>query len=812
MPNELHAPEGRGGFGLSPWLLILPACLAIPLLFWGLGSSPVVDGDESVYVLVARDILRTGDWLSPTLDGEAFLAKPPVFLWMIAASLDLVSSTDFGSRLPFALCGVGVILLTSLLCHGLTKSVVAGLVAGFVMALNPQFLFLHCARRAEPDVVFLLFFLGSVFCLTWALGGKKRALPFAFFLAGLAGMAKTLAVVMFPLAVLLILLVLTRSLRRFSLRDYSFSLLALLVALTPWHLFAVVAHGSGFLSNYLLQQTLDRFSAPDITWSAQVQRYSLAAVAGFHPFLLLILAGIPRAVFSKDPRIKVASRTALLWIGVVALIVLPVLPGRNWYTLPAYPALALLSGVAVVSYRRTVLSILLVASVFLGLAIRVSGAFDPFSALSELAALRMRLEVVEGWGGWAVGFGAVVVCVAALCHFRRNLATSVGAFFVWGSFILLSILSLLGITRVLSRVEVRAPVNEFLSTLNLGNVPRAYAGRVMPRLDHRIYLDPFPETAMEIFCDDPSSAAGFLRRHPEVLFVPAADLPKIQKELDQELALIGFDRLLLGYHPDEPQLFLAVGSRGKERPSVAELQSRLETELDLPSLSFVALDLSLAGGKESSSLILKRARTLVESTRGQRDGREQVRRATRTLLAAVSMLEDSSVLPEVRKWLSERELGPWLRNDLLVLACSLGDQETQESLLASLRDGREKGFPSLDVARALCIHRFSEFATIVGSRSHSPKKAATFLTVAAGKKIVQERARDLLEQESPACHLLAVALLAKPDGREVVLSAKDREDRRAILHHIAEASPFSEVQVAALEAANSFHPGIWKTW
>ena len=87
-------------------LLLLPALLLYPRL-----SFPLMEPDESRYAEVPREMLQRGDWVTPRLDGQPYLEKPPLLYWLTAVSYRLFGVHDWAARLPPALAVHGSILL-----------------------------------------------------------------------------------------------------------------------------------------------------------------------------------------------------------------------------------------------------------------------------------------------------------------------------------------------------------------------------------------------------------------------------------------------------------------------------------------------------------------------------------------------------------------------------------------------------------------------------------------------------------------------------------------------------------------------------
>ena len=70
------------------WCLIGLGCLLIGA---GLGLREPWPPDEPRFALIARDMLATGDWLVPRVAGDIYTQKPPLYCWLMAASMALTT-------------------------------------------------------------------------------------------------------------------------------------------------------------------------------------------------------------------------------------------------------------------------------------------------------------------------------------------------------------------------------------------------------------------------------------------------------------------------------------------------------------------------------------------------------------------------------------------------------------------------------------------------------------------------------------------------------------------------------------------------
>ena len=94
-----------------PWWLI---ALLVLMAFAFQGTRAIWEPDEGRYTAVGLNMLESGDWLVPTLDGEhAHLTKPPITYWAIAAGVGLLGHNEWGARPPGALAFVATVLVVS---------------------------------------------------------------------------------------------------------------------------------------------------------------------------------------------------------------------------------------------------------------------------------------------------------------------------------------------------------------------------------------------------------------------------------------------------------------------------------------------------------------------------------------------------------------------------------------------------------------------------------------------------------------------------------------------------------------------------
>jgi 4-amino-4-deoxy-L-arabinose transferase-like glycosyltransferase len=136
--------------------------LALVMMGAGLGLRDPWPADEPRFALVARDMLQSGDWLIPRVGGDLYADKPPVFFWLMAASMALTGSMRIGFLLPSLLAGVGsVVLVYDLLRR--VRGREAAFAGALVLLLTFQFVWQF--RQAQIDGVLCFFTTLSLYGL-----------------------------------------------------------------------------------------------------------------------------------------------------------------------------------------------------------------------------------------------------------------------------------------------------------------------------------------------------------------------------------------------------------------------------------------------------------------------------------------------------------------------------------------------------------------------------------------------------------------------------------------------------------------------
>lgn len=321
-------------------IVLLGAALFLP----GLGSHDLWNPDEPRYAEVTREMLASGDYLVPHLNGAVYQQKPPLLFWSMAAAAKLTGGLDeVAARLPSALAAVGTLLLTFLLGRqelGRRAAWVA------VLALGTGVKFFWQGRVGQIDM--LLTFLVALAVACWWRGELCRdgrwALAF-FAVAGLATLAKGPAGFLPPLLAILAFYTWSRDHEGWQRLRLGWGVVLWAAVVAAWLLPAAARVGGDYLATLVWKQNVTRYADP---WGHHRPWWYFLGVLpfDFFPWSFLLLGAVVsawRRLCGPEGRFL---RFLLCW-AAVTLVFFSLSPGkRTVYILPMYPALALLVGAA----------------------------------------------------------------------------------------------------------------------------------------------------------------------------------------------------------------------------------------------------------------------------------------------------------------------------------------------------------------------------------------------------------------------------------------------------------------------------------
>ncbi|MDQ1469074.1 MAG: hypothetical protein QOJ99_554 [Bryobacterales bacterium] len=324
-----------------------------------------MDDVDAVQAQISRNMLHSGDWVSAHLDGVKYLEKSPLKYWTMAVSMAIFGEHDWAARIPVALSAI-------LLCWLVTRMTAwamgprAGLYAGLSLATSlGLWLF---TRIMIPDVMLTLTIALAMWSFFRAIEPDEphsaRWALTAWAAIAVGMLLKGLIAAVFPLGTAFLYLVFSGQWRRREvwrkLRILPGVGLMLLIA-APWHILATLRNppyfdftmhsesGSyrGFFWFYFFNEHILRFL--NLRYPRDydtVPRYLfwLFHLAWFFPFSAFFVRAVKLPYQAKD-RASRMRLLALCWIGMV-MGFFALSTTQEYYSMPAYPAFAMLLGSA----------------------------------------------------------------------------------------------------------------------------------------------------------------------------------------------------------------------------------------------------------------------------------------------------------------------------------------------------------------------------------------------------------------------------------------------------------------------------------
>ncbi len=340
-------------------VLVLSLGLFFYLLFFhALGDLGLVGPDEPRYAQVAKEMLVSGDLVTPRLYGQPWFEKPILYYWLVSISYKAVGISEFSARLISALAAVlGVFAIFWVAKDFLSPR--GGVLAGLILASSP--LYFSLARAATMDMLLTGTLTASYACLYFTLFGQLQkstnaneisslrsspAVYFIYFFLAFSVLAKGPVGVVLIGGTLLLFLSATRQFALFRKMRPFMGILIFLALASPWYGLCYRANGWTFVDEFLLKHNLARF-ATDRYWHSQPFWFYLPVLlGGFFPWIFQLALAARRLAPSRwRGSSAVDSKELFLWLwGLVPIVFFSFsrskLPG---YILPSIPAFSILA-------------------------------------------------------------------------------------------------------------------------------------------------------------------------------------------------------------------------------------------------------------------------------------------------------------------------------------------------------------------------------------------------------------------------------------------------------------------------------------
>lgn len=331
--------------------------VAVTLLvsFFGLGSFTLFDVDEAVFSEATKEMVASGDWITPTYNGENRYDKPILFYWLMGASYKVFGVNEFGARFPSALSGLLLVVALFFFVRHFCD-VERAFYSALTLPLSLYFLvYSHAAVTDMTLTLFTSLALFSFFLSLQPREGARKYLYGLYLFSAFAFLTKGLIGILFPFGIAVVYLLFAEGAWGVK-RVFSAAGMLLFVAVSaPWYVAQLQINGNEFVQQFFIKHHFRRYTGVISGHRGPLYYYLPALIIGLMPWISFLPGGIRAALrYRKKPSqkddadAKGGDRSpdpglfALVWFAFVFIFFSLSTTKLPNYILPAVPAACIL--------------------------------------------------------------------------------------------------------------------------------------------------------------------------------------------------------------------------------------------------------------------------------------------------------------------------------------------------------------------------------------------------------------------------------------------------------------------------------------
>ena len=352
---------------------------------WNLGNTGLVDETEPLFAEAARQMVRTGDWITPYFNGETRFDKPPLVYWLMAIGYQVLGVNEWAVRLPSALAAitlsVGCFLTlryfgffpSNLIADSRQKTRqlwLSAWIGGAIATLNPETLI--WARQGVSDMLLSGCMGTALFCFFWGYVEEGRnttksiknlsifqlfldfSLPNKWYLAfyillGLAVLTKGPVGLVLPGFILISFVFYLGNFRQIlqEIKPIVGGIIFTIIAL-PWYILVILRNGQTYIDSFFGYHNFERFTNVVNGHAAPWYFYFIVVLIGFMPWSIYLPLAIFRCQFwqrsfwRQQPRDHQLGLFAFFWFACIFIFFSISVTKLPSYVLPLMPAASIL--------------------------------------------------------------------------------------------------------------------------------------------------------------------------------------------------------------------------------------------------------------------------------------------------------------------------------------------------------------------------------------------------------------------------------------------------------------------------------------
>jgi 4-amino-4-deoxy-L-arabinose transferase-like glycosyltransferase len=405
--KELSDFEARGRIEKFSAIFSL-IILGLIICFLGLSIYGLFDVDETRFAASALEMVRSGDYLVPSFNGEPRLTYPVLYYWFLVGFLKIFGFSPGAFRLVSAVFAFGLIMTVGHIVYRESR-VEGGFLAGVILATSS--LYAYMARIAMADMVFsVLLFLSSILLYLGTFDAKRvnrtmiRAGAFAM---ALAVLTKGITGLILPFLSLFLFSWLNGRLKRMAdaILDVRAIVIFLMIVL-PWYVAAYIQLGSDQFYLHFVKELFNSALGVNTGHRGPIYYFVPVIVLGMFPWTFFL----PQTVFSilKERGFSLKAVGENISLDMFLLL----------FSLPLFPALAIITALylekAIVHRKYPELGFVsgayayALASFLLGILFIYPKEYFPIISEAGLTHLTFYAGLLMVTGGFFVAFFAII--------------------------------------------------------------------------------------------------------------------------------------------------------------------------------------------------------------------------------------------------------------------------------------------------------------------------------------------------------------------------------------------------------------------
>ena len=311
------------------------------MFFTLLGSRPLWDVDEGMHAATSKDMILSGDWITPQFNGENFYDKPVLFNWLAAISFLVFGFTEFAARLPAAVLGTGCVLATYFIGKRMHSAPV-GLIGGLILATSVEFIVLSRVVVHDIALAFFITLALYFFFLGYTEPSRRKSVWFLFYVSlGFAVLAKGPIGLLLPGLILFIFILIKHRWDILKNMQIGWGILIFLSIAGPWY-GLIILQNRDYAGYFFIQQNLAYFFSGESRHPEPFYYYIPILVGGFFPWFLFLPTAIYRTLKKGVSNVNDGTLLLLIWFGATFIFFSIASSKLSTYILPLFPAVSLL--------------------------------------------------------------------------------------------------------------------------------------------------------------------------------------------------------------------------------------------------------------------------------------------------------------------------------------------------------------------------------------------------------------------------------------------------------------------------------------